>query len=72
MQVRKFTSNDIPSMRSIWNEIVKEGNAFPQETEFENDEEAFQFFKNQTYTAVAEEKGIILGLYILHLSLIHI
>ena len=66
MQVRKFTSNDIPSMRSIWNEIVKEGNAFPQETEFENDEEAFQFFKNQTYTAVAEEKGIILGLYILH------
>ena len=66
MQIRKFTSNDIPSMRSIWNEIVKEGNAFPQETEFENDEEAFQFFKNQTHTAVAEEKGIILGLYILH------
>ena len=58
MQIRKFTSNDIPSMRSIWNEIVKEGNAFPQETEFENDEEAFQFFKIKLIPPLPKKKEL--------------
>lgn len=31
MHVREFISADIPQMIRIWNEIVEEGNAFPQE-----------------------------------------
>ena len=31
MIIREFTKDDLPEMISIWNEIVEEGNAFPQE-----------------------------------------
>ena len=31
MIIRGFTKDDLPEMISIWNEIVEEGNAFPQE-----------------------------------------
>jgi len=54
-------------MTDIWNEIVEEGIAFPQE-EILNFETAAEFFASQTFTAVAEEEDSkeILGLYILH------
>ena len=29
--IREFNNNDINSMVLIWNGIIKEGNAFPQE-----------------------------------------
>jgi len=29
--IRQYSAADIPSMIRIWNEIVEEGNAFPQE-----------------------------------------
>lgn len=63
--VRKYTENDIDSMREIWNEVVKDGIAFPQESPLEED--AVEFFSSQTHCGVAEnEDGEILGLYILH------
>ena len=31
IKIRKYTAQDIPAMVAIWNEIVEEGNAFPQE-----------------------------------------
>ena len=31
MIVRRFNKDDWPEMILIWNEIVEEGNAFPQE-----------------------------------------
>ena len=31
MIVRRFNKDDLPEMILIWNEIVEEGNAFPQE-----------------------------------------
>lgn len=65
MRIRSFTMNDIPAMIRIWNEIVTEGAAFPQE-ELLNEETGAAFFSEQTYTGVAEEDGIITGLYILH------
>jgi L-amino acid N-acyltransferase YncA len=53
-------------MLDIWNEIVEEGIAFPQE-ELLDLESGAEFFASQTYTAVAnDEMGRVLGLYILH------
>lgn len=53
------------AMKKIWNEVVAEGAAFPQENELTY-EEAEVFFGSQTYCGVAEENGRVYGLYILH------
>jgi len=65
--IREYKENDLTEMIQIWNEIVDEGNAFPQE-EVLNLESGAKFFSEQTYTAVAAdaETGKIYGLYILH------
>ncbi|NLB89223.1 MAG: GNAT family N-acetyltransferase [Syntrophomonadaceae bacterium] len=65
--VRGFMKEDIPAMIAIWNEIVEEGNAFPQ-MEILNEKSGTEFFTEQSFTGVAveEETGEILGLYILH------
>lgn len=65
MLIREFQKQDIPQMIAIWNEVVEEGVAFPQE-EFLNEKTGKDFFSSQSYTAVAQENGEILGLYILH------
>ncbi|MBR6062330.1 MAG: GNAT family N-acetyltransferase [Spirochaetales bacterium] len=65
MLIRKYESRDIPQMLSIWNEIVEEGIAFPQE-ECLNEESGKMFFASQSYTGVAENGNRIIGLYILH------
>jgi len=63
--IRKWNRADLPAMIDIWNEVVEEGNAFPQEEPL-NEETGTQFFESQTRTAVAEDNGTVLGLYILH------
>lgn len=65
--VRKYKETDLPQMVRIWNEVVAEGNTFPQ-TELLDEESARAFFSSQTETAVAQEKNSkeLLGLYILH------
>lgn len=64
--VRKYTEADLLAMVEVWNEVVAEGVAFPQE-ELLNAESGAEFFALQTYSAVAEdENGIVVGLYILH------
>ncbi|MCM1253409.1 MAG: GNAT family N-acetyltransferase [Clostridium sp.] len=66
MQIRQYKESDIDSMITIWNEVVEEGIAFPQEN-FLNAASGKAFFAEQTYSAVAEdESGKVLGLYILH------
>lgn len=54
-------------MISIWNEIVQEGMAFPQE-DCLSKEDAEAFFSSQSYCGVAQNTltGEICGLYILH------
>jgi L-amino acid N-acyltransferase YncA len=65
MTIRQYRQEDLPAMTAIWNEVVEEGNAFPQDEPL--DEEAgAAFFASQSYTGVAEEDGTIYGLYILH------
>src|SRR5690625_3309049 len=63
--IRQYTEADIPHMMGIWNDIVEEGMAFPQEKPLTL-EAARSFFAEQSYTGVAEENGTILGLYIVH------
>ncbi|MBO4747656.1 MAG: GNAT family N-acetyltransferase [Clostridiales bacterium] len=65
MTVRAYEAADLPAMIRIWNEIVDEGIAFPQE-ELLDEKTGAEFFAGQSYTGVAEEDGKILGLYILH------
>ena len=65
MIIRKFEDKDIPSMIAIWNEVVEEGIAFPQE-ETLDETTGKEFFASQSHTGVAEENGKIFGLYILH------
>lgn len=65
MKIRKYTEQDVPAMVRIWNEVVEEGVAFPQ-LELLNEETGRAFFSQQTYCAVADDDGSIVGLYILH------
>ena len=66
MRIRTYTTGDLAPMIAIWNEVVEEGIAFPQE-ECLDEVSGAAFFASQTRAAVAEaESGEILGLYILH------
>ena len=67
IEVRAYTDNDIEAMVTIWNQVVEDGVAFPQE-ECLDEKTGAEFFAAQTYTAVSEnmENGQVLGLYILH------
>ena len=65
MIVRAYRTEDLPAMIAIWNEVVEEGVAFPQE-EFLDERTGAEFFAAQSYNGVAEEDGNVVGLYILH------
>ncbi len=65
MKVRKYRPEDIPAMLAIWNEVVEAGDAFPQE-ETLDEKTGTKFFAEQSRTAVAEDDGELLDLYILH------
>ena len=65
MIVRAYRTEDLPAMISIWNEVVEEGVAFPQE-EYLDERTGAEFFAAQSYNGVAEEDGNVVGLYILH------
>lgn len=67
IKVREFNENDIQAANEIWNEVVEDGVAFPQE-ECLTEKSGLEFFKSQSYTGIAydEETGDIVGLYILH------
>lgn len=67
IQIRAYQSKEAALAAQIWNEVVADGNAFPQDTEMTADA-ANHFFLEQTYTGIAEdtETHEILGLYILH------
>lgn len=65
MIVRAYQEKDLADMIRIWNEVVDEGIAFPQEDDL-NEETGKEFFAAQSYCGVAEEDGHVVGLYILH------
>lgn len=65
MEIREYTHDDVESMIKIWNKVVEDGIAFPQE-EFLTKKTGSEIFAEQTYCGVAVENEKVLGLYILH------
>lgn len=65
MKIREYTSGDLSAMIRIWNEVVNEGIAFPQEDPL-TELSGAEFFAAQTYSAVAVDEDGVCGLYILH------
>ena len=64
--VREYMSADAMAAMKIWNEVVEEGDAFPQLKGLTEDN-ADAFFKHQSYTGIAvDADGRIVGLSILH------
>ncbi|WP_139653216.1 GNAT family N-acetyltransferase [Raoultibacter phocaeensis] len=63
--IRLFEKDDLEAMRTVWNEVVEDGVAFPQEEMLDADA-ALEFFSSQSATAVAVCGNRLLGLYILH------
>lgn len=67
IEIRAYEEKELPAMIQIWNEVVEEGIAFPQE-EILTLQTGKKFFDAQTYTAVAvcQDTGKACGMYILH------
>lgn len=66
MLVRKYDNKDIGSMVEIWNEVVEDGIAFPQEDKLD-EVTGKDFFESQSYCGVAvNDNDEVVGLYILH------
>lgn len=67
IKMREYTDADADAVMKIWNQVIDDGVAFPQEEELTT-ENADTFFRQQTYTGVAEDNasGEIVGMYILH------
>lgn len=63
--IRKYKNSDLSEMIAVWNEVVEDGVAFPQEETLDS-AGGEKFFAAQTYCGVAEVDGKVLGLYILH------
>ena len=66
IKVVEYDSAHVQAAIKIWNEIVREGIAFPQEDELD-EITGDEFFKAQSFTGLAvDDDGEILALYILH------
>ena len=67
IEIREYRTEDATAASEIWNQVVDDGVAFPQEEDL-TAEVGDAFFKEQTYTGIAEntETGEVVGLYILH------
>lgn len=67
IEIRRCETRDAMAAAEVWNEVVRDGVAFPQLEEL-TEETADGFFQSQSFTGIAEdtETGEIVGLYILH------
>lgn len=65
--IRAYLPEDLSQMIDLWNKVVEEGIAFPQEEPL-NQQTGKDFFASQTYSGVAvnTDTGNICGFYILH------
>ena len=66
MRIKAYQAEHVSRMIAIWNAVVEEGIAFPQE-ELLDAASGAAFFASQSHCGVAEDdSGRIVGLYILH------
>ena len=65
--IREYIASDVKDAIVIWNQVVEDGVAFPQEENL-TEESGDAFFKEQRYTGIAQDMDTqeIVGLYILH------
>ena len=64
--IKRYEPKYLPELVDIWNEVVEDGVAFPQE-EYLGLTDGAEFFGSQSYTGVAVNgEGKAVGLYILH------
>ena len=67
IEIRRYEGKDKKEAMAIWNAVVHEGIAFPQDEEL-TDDTADDFFMSQSYTGISVDSvtNEIVGLYILH------
>ncbi|MBE8951275.1 MAG: GNAT family N-acetyltransferase [Quinella sp. 3Q1] len=65
IKVIPYDKRFIGAAIKIWNEIVREGIAFPQEDELD-ETTGDEFFSAQSFTGLAVDGNEVLALYILH------
>ena len=67
IEIRRYEKKDKKEAMAIWNAVVREDIAFPQDEELTG-ETADAFFMSQSYTGIAvnKETNEIVDLYILH------
>lgn len=67
IRILEYTDEDVVHMIEIWNAVVEEGIAFPQEECLTN-ESGRLFFSGQSFCGAAKgaDTGKIYGMYILH------
>lgn len=63
--IKQYTENDLDDMKRIWNQVVEEGIAFPQEEPLFL-ETGREFFAQQSFCGAAFVGEKLCGLYILH------
>lgn len=67
VEITAYSGDVLKPVLEIWNSVVADGNAFPQ-TESLTEQTGDAFFREQSYTGVAQDavQGQVLGVYILH------
>ncbi len=67
IRIREYKKEDVNEAVNIWNQVVEDGEAFPQ-MELLTEKTGDEFFRGQSFTGIAydEDTGEIAGLYILH------
>ena len=67
VRIREYKKDDVNEAVNIWNQVVEDGEAFPQ-MELLTENTGDEFFREQSFTGIAydESTGEIAGLYILH------
>lgn len=63
--VNQYIAEDIKKVINVWNQVVEDGEAFPQ-MELLTEESGKEFFAKQDYVGVAKCENEVVGLYILH------
>lgn len=54
IEIREFKKEDISRMIYIWNEVVEEGIAFPQE-DLLDEQSGLEFFAGQSFTGLSDK-----------------
>ncbi|MTD41738.1 GNAT family N-acetyltransferase [Erwinia sp. CPCC 100877] len=65
MIIEKYSNKYLKEVTEIWNDVIKSGRYFPQESTLSLDE-ADIFFESQDFTGVALINDEVVGVYILH------